>query len=163
VRDGVVVDTNVGVVANGKTPQAGPECVCACIDRLLQVRETGLVLLDDRDLIFDEYWRHLSPSGQPGTGDMFFKWLWNNQENRRHCRKVKITPDRDREFAEFPKDADLARFDRDDRKFVAVSIASDLDPRILNASDTDWWHHREAFSRQGVTVEFLCPELMEGS
>lgn len=158
-----MLDTNVAVVANGRTPQAGDDCVEACITTLVELREHHRVLVDDRGLIFDEYRRRLSPSGQPGLGDAFFKWLWDNQGNPDHCRQVRITPTKDgRGFDEFPDDPALADFDPSDRKFVAVALASEGSPPILNASDTDWWNHREALSRHGVEVRFLCPELMGG-
>ena len=44
---------------------------------------------------------------------------------------------------------------------VAVARASGADPELLNATDTDWWHYREALKENGVNVVFLCPELME--
>jgi len=157
----VVMDTNVAVVANGRATQAGDRCVNACIAKLIEMREQHQVLLDDRGLILEEYRRHLSPAGQPGAGDAFFKWLWNNQANEDHCQRVPITPVVGvRTFWEFPADPHLARFDRADRKFVAVAIASGARPPILNASDTDWWNHRAALSRHGVEIRFLCPELM---
>ncbi len=95
-------------------------------------------------------------------GDAFFKWLWNNQVNPACCRQIKIVPDPlgDRVFEEFPDDPDLAGFDRSDRKFVAVALASEESPPILNASDTDWWEVRDALARHGVYPRFLCPELM---
>jgi hypothetical protein len=156
------MDTNVAVVANGKTPQAGDDCVEACVTALLELRERRQILVDDGALIFEEYRRHLSPSGQPGLGDAFFKWLWDNQCNPDHCRQIRITAANDgRVFDEFPDDPALADFDPSDRKFVAVALASGERPPILNASDTDWWNHREALSRNGVEVRFLCPELME--
>ncbi|HET6383334.1 MAG TPA: hypothetical protein VFJ58_08090, partial [Armatimonadota bacterium] len=107
----------------------------------------------------------LSHSGQPGVGDSFFKWLWVNQENLQTCRKVVITPAKQHErgFEEFPDDPELARFDHSDRKFVATIIASREKAPIVNASDTDWWDYGDALKRHGVTVLFLCPELMEGS
>jgi hypothetical protein len=156
------MDTNVPVVANGRTSQASPDCVLACIDALLRIRENCL-LLDDGGLILDEYRRYLSPSGQPGSGDAFFKWLWNNQGNADQCRRVKITADDDRGFAEFPDDPELERFDKDDRKFVAVALASGNAPPVLNASDTDWWNFREVLSQRGVRVDFICQELMTGT
>ena len=118
--------------------------------------------MDDNYLIFDEYRRHLSHSGQPGVGDAFFKWLWDNQANPRYCRQITITPlESDHtNFEEFPDDPELASFDRSDRKFVAVALASREFPMILNASDNDWWEHREAFARHKVNVQFLCPNLM---
>jgi hypothetical protein len=159
----VVVDTNVAVVSNGKTPQASLDCVEACIAKLVDIRNRRKVLVDQSGLILDEYRRNLRPSGQPGPGDAFFKWLWDNQGQPRHCQQVEITPqDGDGEsFAEFPDDPALAGFDRADRKFVATALASGEGPPILNASDTDWWKFRAALKGHGVKVHFLCPELMK--
>lgn len=164
MRAAIVMDTNVAVVANGRTPQAGDRCVGTCIETLLTIRERYRVLLDGPGLILNEYRLNLSPSGQPGPGDAFFKWLWDNQVNPEHCRQVLITQTGDdrRNFEEFPDDPDLADFDPSDRKFVAVALASKEQPPILNAADTDWWEHREALNRHGVEIRFLCPELMTG-
>lgn len=157
----VVMDTNVAVVANGRETHADTGCIRACITTLRDLREHHQLLLDEIGLIIREYRGRLLPSGQPGPGDAFFKWLWDNQGNVTHCRQIVVTPTADgRDFEEFPDDPDLASFDRDDRKFVAVAIASGVCPPILNASDTDWWHHRKALLRNGVTVQFLCRELM---
>ena len=123
--------------------------------------ESSILLLDDRHLILQEYRRNLSFAGKPGAGDQFFRWLWHNQANPQHCRAVPITPEPTREFAEFPDDPALESFDRDDRKFVAVAIASDTTPEILNAADTGWFQHRAALQRRGVNITFLCPELMQ--
>ena len=156
----VVIDTNVAVVANGKTEQASPGCMLNCVDKLSQVREEYRVLLDNGNLIFDEYKNRLSFSGQPGLGDAFFKWLFDNQANPEHCRRITVTHHPGREFKEFPEDPSLNGFDRDDRKFVAVALASETDPNVLNASDSDWWDYRQELSRHGIQVDFLCPELM---
>ena len=45
----VVIDTNVPVVANGHTVQAGPDCVIACIDALDDAMQKRLILLDDTE------------------------------------------------------------------------------------------------------------------
>ncbi len=156
----VVIDTNVPVVANGKAEQAAAGCEATCIKTLRQIRTDRRLLLDDKGLIIQEYRKRLSPSGQPGPGDAFFKWLWENQANEQHCRFVTVTCHADRGFEEFPEDPSLGSFDLDDRKFVAVVLASGTSPNVLNASDTDWWHHRQALERHGIVVVFLCPELM---
>lgn len=158
----VVIDTNVGVVANGRHPEAGIECIESCITALGDARHC-VVLVDDSFHIFSEYRRHFAGSGQPGPGDAFFKWLWDNQGNRRYCRQITITAvaGADDEFEEFPDDPGLTRFDRSDRKFVAVALASGVSPAILNASDTDWWTFCVPLADHGVHVTFLCPELME--
>lgn len=159
----VVVDTNVPLVANGKAEQADLACEDACITKLIQIQAEQRTLLDDKMSIMDEYRRNLSHSGQPGVGDAFFKWLWENQANEQHCRIVPLTIHSGRGFVEFPDDARLSSFDLADRKFAAVALASGTGPQVLNASDTDWWHNRRALAAHGIQIVFLCPELMEGS
>ena len=158
----VIFDTNVPMVANGLAGQASEACVEACIDTLVASQQHDVVLVDDGGLIFEEYQRYLAHKGQPGTGDAFFKWLWDNQANEAHCRRVPITPFPDlRGFLEFPDDPRLATFDPSDRKFIAVAVAAGSHPVIFNASDTDWWPARHVLAEHGVTVEFVCPELMQ--
>lgn len=154
------MDTNVAVVANGRTAQADTRCILACIDELSRIRETRCLLIDNHDLILSEYRDNLRPSGEPGPGDAFFKWLWDNQGYSEHCRRVDIKPDRARGFAEFPTDTALESFDPRDRVFVAVALASGTTPEILNAVDTDWVHHHAALKRAGISVRFCCPHLV---
>ena len=166
MKPAIVVDTNVPIAANGQTPQAGRACVQACVEALVLVRKEHRVLLDQGGLILREYRKNLSPAGQPGVGDMFFKWLWDNQANDLVCRRVLITLVANEtivggeNFAEFPTDPDLADFDPADRKFVAAALASGEATSILNASDTDWWTSRQALARNNVRVIYLCPDLM---
>jgi hypothetical protein len=156
-----VVDTNVPIVANGRSPQAGPSCVLACINALDDLRLHHSIVLDHLGRILDEYRRHLSGKGQPGVGDAFFKWAWQNQGNADRCELVEVHPRGNGEdYEEFPDDPELARFDPSDCKFVAVALASQLDPTVLNATDTDWWHYRECLKKHGVRIAFLCCELM---
>ena len=159
-KEEVVLDTNVAVVSNGDTEQAGWDCVANCAAAIRRVIESQRLLVDELGLILDEYMRNLNISGQPGLGDAFFKFIWDNQANERHCRKVAATPNSERGFDEFPDDPSLSQFDMDDRKFVAVAIASGSVPKILNASDTDWRDYRQELGRHGVEIEFLCPDLM---
>lgn len=162
MKSAYAIDTNVPIVANGKTSQAGSDCVAACVGMLKKLQRKGKVLLDENGFILQEYRRHLSPSGQPGLGDEFFKWLWDNQGNTRYCIRVAITAldDDGCEFAEFPGDPALASFDPSDKKFVAVTLAYKKNAEIINASDTDWWIYQGPLKDHGITVRFLCPELM---
>jgi hypothetical protein len=163
VKPAVIIDTNVPVVANGRHPPASPDCVLACLHVLETVREDNILLLDNLFLILDQYRRNLSLSGQPGPGDFFMKWAWHNQANPAYCRQVSITPITSamEDFNEFPRDVRLNTFDRDDKKFVAVALASATNPIIYNASDTDWWHYRAALEEYDLVLSFLCPVLME--
>jgi hypothetical protein len=102
-----------------------------------------------------------SPSiGQPGVGDAFLKWVLTNQANPQRCEVVELRLDDQGNCTDFPHDEALAGFDLSDRKFVAVALAHPNHPPILNASDTDWWHYRQALAGYGVEVDFLCPEEM---
>lgn len=161
-KEEVVLDTNVIKVSNRETPQASQDCMDKCDETLIRIRESQRLLVDDLWLILDEYTgRPRNLSGGPGLGDAFVKWIWDNKHCEQRCRMVKVTPNDERGFAEFPDDESLSAFDWDDRKFVAVAIASGSAPKILNASDTDWRDHRQALELHGVAIEFICPELME--
>ncbi len=156
----VVIDTNVLQVANQNSPQAGPKCVGQCIDRLLKVRDRERIALDKTMFILEEYRQQgFSFSGQPGVGDEFFKWLFDNQANNDVCELVEVTLINKsvNNFAEFPDVQELKNFDRSDRKFVAVAISSGESPPILNAVDSDWWDFRDTLSQHGVQIEFVCP------
>lgn len=134
----VIVNVNVAITTNGRAAQASQVCQLACIDRLRLMQAKQRVVLDTLQSILQEHRRHLSARGQPGVGDAFFKWLWSNAFNPEICTIVSITPSNNgREFAEFPDDPDLARFDRSDRKYVAVAIAHPDHPPIINAVDSD--------------------------
>ena len=156
----LVMDTNVAVVANGKAEQANKECVGECIARLSKLRNECLLLLDYKNLILDEYRKNLHPSGQPGPGDSFFKWLFENQANPKYCRRVYINLSPRSWLCGIPNRSKTISFDQDDRKFVAVALASGTNPKILNASDTDWWLHRNALQEHGIEVDIICLELM---
>jgi hypothetical protein len=155
-----VVDTNVPVVANGRSIQASPECVRTCVDRLEELTRKGQLVLDDKWLILKEYMAHLGCTGQPGVGDVFLKWVLTNRCNLKLCVQVAITPKNSGEtdFEEFPSDPALKDFDLMDRKFVAVAAAHPEKPPILQAVDTKWWKMKEPLCRAGITVDFLCEE-----
>jgi len=157
-----VVDVNVPVVANGRTPHADLGCISACVSALERIADDGVVVLDDGMAILSEYMRNLSLSGQPGLGDAFMQWVWENQAVSSRCERVTLDPagPGGTRFAEFPKDPALSGFHDDDRKYVAAARASKLGPHVLNAVDPDWWDYRDALARNGVQVEFLCPQHM---
>lgn len=155
-----VIDTNVPVVANHKHARASKRDVLECI-RALEDARNGIVVIDDAFRILREYRSRLSPSGQPSAGDLFMKWLWDNQATLSRCERVKLTPcgSAPTDFNEFPKDARLDGFDPSDRKFAAVAKASRYDPPVLNASDSDWWIFEKPLRDNGIHVRHICPDL----
>ena len=153
----VIVDTNVPIVANTGAVQASVRCVTNCSERLAEIKREHTLVLDDGWHILGEYMNNLRSTGQPGVGDAFLKWVLTNRGSPLRCELVRITPQGE-SFAEFPADPELAEFDLSDRKFVAVAIVHPEHPPVLNATDSDWWHYREALERHGVSVDFVCPD-----
>ena len=154
----VVVDTNVAVVANGKSQQACAICVLTCTEKLQQIMNGEVKLvLDDNWRILDEYMRNLRSHGTD-VGDRFLRWLLTHKDTQ--CDFVSITPidGQENDFQEFPTDSALANFDPADRKFVAVALTHSEKPPILQAVDSGWWNYREALHRNGVTVNFICED-----
>jgi hypothetical protein len=137
-------------------------CVIACFKLLKAVQQKGLICIDSLGYAFKEYRKYCSFKGQPGLGDAFFKFLNDHQWRPERCERVEITPlnPEGTEFAEFPGDARLRGFDPSDRKWVAIVLASGNRPRVQNATDSDWIHFRKALLDNGVSVDFLCPEIL---
>lgn len=160
-----VVDTNVAVVANDKANHVGDEeCINACKEILIKIVDMKIrVVLDDGHRILDEYSRKLSFSGQPGIGDGFFRWIYERQACTEYVEQVHITSRDGDDFEEFPDTDNLRGFDPDDRKFVAVALASESTPTILNATDAGWWIYRRALEKCGCKIKFLCPNLMRAA
>jgi hypothetical protein len=151
-----LVDTNVAIVANGKSEQANDDLVDQCIQVLLDLTHKGGLVLDEGGEIFEEYRKNLSLKGQPGTGDIFMKWVHDHQWNAVRCERRVITSRSDAQmYEEFPVAESLEDFDRSDRKFVAVANAAEPKRPILEAVDFKWWGWREALAAEGIEVIFL--------
>ena len=100
----VVVDTNVAVVANGKSQQACATCVLTCTEKLQQIMSGEMKLvLDYGWRVLDEYMRNLNSSGAD-VGDRFLRWLLTHKDKQ--CDFVSITPidGEENNFQEFPTD-----------------------------------------------------------
>lgn len=149
-----VVDTNVAIAANGRNTHADFACQLDCIETLETICREAVVVLDDADLIFDEYRSSLSFKGAPGTGDKFLKHVHDHRYGGSRVKRVSVTPCSDelRGFDELPENA----FDPSDRKFLAVAVVAQAE--ILNATDSDW-SEQDALTRAlGVSVRQLCPQ-----
>ena len=153
----LVVDTGVPVVANGSA-DVSLECQLACVRLVRAIVDGGHLVLDALELIFTEYRRQLSMSGQPGPGDEFMRWVSTNRFNQERCTRVPLTlVDGDTEgFQEFPVGGDLQSFDPADRKFAAV--AKEHPAPLVVAVDRGWSRHGQALRGAGVDLAFLCPD-----
>ena len=149
-----VVDTNVAIAANGRNTHADLECQLECIKKLENICRQQVVVVDDGNLIFDEYKGYLNFAGVPGVGDMFFRYLFNHGYDETRVRRIPITPCSDDRFGfkELPEN-DL---DKSDRKFLAAALVAQA--TILNATDGDWSEQEALTKSLGVTVQQLCPQ-----
>ena len=149
-----VIDTNVLIVANEKSEQASEYCMIDCINMLEQTANLT-VALDQNGLIMEEYQSHCSHKGAPGVGDMFFKYLHDNQYcPNNNISLVYINPidDEMRSFEELPPN----NFDPSDRKILATAVVANA--TVVNATDSDWHEQHELMQELNVAVQQLCPD-----
>ncbi len=158
MADKWVIDTNVAISANGKDGKGEPAeasdtCQLVCIE-LLKTCKKLHIAIDKTGLIMDEYKRHLSHRGQPGVGDMFFKYLHDNQHAENKIHTVNITPlsDTGRGFDELPPNT----VDPSDRKFLATAVVAKA--IIINATDSDWAEQSELLETLNIGLKQLCTE-----
>ena len=72
----LVVDSNVPIVANGRSSQAGERCCLACINALDDLRLHKIIVLDRLGRILDEYRNNLSidDRGRRFNSDLYEAW-----------------------------------------------------------------------------------------
>jgi hypothetical protein len=146
-----VIDTNVGIVANGRDTNATLACRKAAVEALASILKSGRIVVDAAGEMEEEYRTYFNPSGQPGVGDRFFQSVLTDFVGK--VERVELSKRPDGSFADFPEDADLATFDPSDRKFAAAARKAAIP--VLNAVDSDWLSYREALLRNGLT-SILC-------
>jgi len=153
-----VVDTNVAIVANGHSnaSEGGSppsiNCRLAALDFLEKLLSNGKIILDDDGAIQAEYHRHLNPHGQPGVGDRFYQEVLNSAPER--IERVELPKDNDGEYKHFPSHKGLRNFDKDDRKFAALSCKEGVP--VANATDSDWLNFRDILAQHHIAIEFVC-------
>ncbi len=165
LRGKCLLDTNVHKNANlaidpGDIPDELTACVLACVEAVEHVVKEGGLVVDSGEEIFDEYRKNLSMSGQPGVGDRFIKWVYDNQWNVQKVDRIDITKNGE-SYDEFPAHSGLTAFDNSDQKFVAVANAHSAKPPILQAADCKWWGWKDALEEVGITVQFLCSDYVK--
>ena len=89
-------------------------------------------------------------------GDVFVKWALQNRSNPSRCDTVDPVEHENRKYETFPDDFRLANFDSSDRKFVAISVAHPMKPKILQGTDSKWLAWSLPLADHGVEIDFLC-------
>jgi predicted nucleic acid-binding protein len=153
-----VIDTNVILVANGAHAETSEDCRATCFERLARMARRGRCVIDEGYEILEEYLRKTEPHTSRRAGDVFLKWLLNNQHNPARVERVPITPSSSRTYAELDKLGLSVTIDPSDRKFIAVAAGRRRKPPIWQAADSKWLDWWESLRDVGITVEFLCPD-----
>jgi hypothetical protein len=156
-----VIDTNVVLVANEQHPSVSHDCIVECSLNLQKIMQQGCIALDDNYRILSEYQKKTQPRKGKRPGDAFVKWVLRNICNPKYCELVILQEHPERGFSSFPDDSELLDFDSSDRMFVAVAIAHNSHPPILEATDSKWVNWAPALKRHGILVNFLCKNDIE--
>ena len=163
--EGNAIDTNVLISANGVDTHASFKCQLRCIELLEQIiSNKKLILLDAEGDIFEEYQNYCDFSGKPGVGDFFFKWLHDHIANDELVRNLVVLKSNQEDiiYNVLKKIACLSGFDSSDQKFLAVAMTYEHNAVIHNATDSDWYNHRDCIAGiEGVAVNQLCPSLFQ--
>ncbi len=155
-KSGYVIDTNVLLVASGKANHVGDECVNNATKFLIGVKQSkSAIYLDLAGEILSEYRKKNKPFENRKPGNEFLRYLINSMGNPRLVSLVELEKDEAGNYVDFPSNPALRGFDEDDKKFVAVAIASKADPEIADAADSDWKNFEKNLQRQ-VKLKFLC-------
>ena len=158
-----VIDTNVLLVANGSHANVSDACQAECVKRLLARQRRGVTVIDDAYRILSEYQNKTRPNQPRGAGDVFLKWLLQNQSNAVRVHKVVITETAEDHYAEFPDAALQLAFDASDRKFAAVANAHPGKTAIWQATDSKWLAWWTPLRAHEIEVEFLCPDDVQAA
>lgn len=150
-----VVDTNVPIVANGRSDGSGEpaiECRIASITFLEELLQRGKILLDLAGEIQNEYHTYLNPRGEPGVGDRFY--LTALQSGLERVERIELEILDSGEYADLPQPVIDAGFDPSDRKFAALAKKENVP--VVNATDSDWAESIDVLNTNGINVIFLC-------
>ena len=153
-----VIDTNILLIANDKHEDISSECRGNCVERLKEIKASGIVVIDDEYRILREYLNKTAPNQPKGMGDTFLKWLLQNIANTNRVHQVAITEINVDEFSDFPDSNLQQQFDPPDRKFVAVSAAHPNKPPIWQAADCKWLTFIEPLKQHEIQIDLLCPK-----
>ena len=159
----LIIDTNVPLKAANFHPvdEVDRKCSQACLSFIKKLMSSDeIIVLDTGQEVLSEYRRKIDTHSEGNAASQFLKWIMRKIALGKNVVQYQITPTGNNNYAEFPISPEFEKFDRSDRKFVALAKADPNNPCIYNGSDTDWWNFRKALEVNGVHIVFLCEEYM---
>lgn len=149
-----IVDTNVMIVANRQNGEIAPNCIDNCVEFLVGLQKSGVLILDSSDQVRLEYAQAISQGRPYQLGAQFLIHVYRNQFNEKHVKRVEISVDKLGNYIDFPSAEELEKFDLSDRKFAALSRKTGVP--VTNAVDSDWVDFYVPLKESGIDVNFLC-------
>lgn len=163
-----IIDTNVMLTAVTTDESISSACRQSCTQFIRRVfKGEVIVVIDDDGEVLREYRRNMYPDPNPSAGlaSQFMMYVLNYQYNEARIRRVSVSKTADGSYALFPKDDNLAGFDRSDQKWVVIALScartTGHSPPINNATDSDWLHFEHALLKHGISVQWLCRDVFE--
>jgi hypothetical protein len=147
-----IVDTNIFIAANGKADQLTENDVNKCKLFVTALFSNTTISIDLQGEIFKEYFDYMNWSGQPGIGDVFVKYLWDRQYDKKICELVDINKDKNGIYKQLRNKDDLLQFDPNEHKFIAVYLGSRNSVTICNACDSDWENNKSLLSKYQINI-----------
>ena len=173
-----IIDTNV-IIEPGKVPDQVSsieelECAIQCtrfLNELIHNPDSGVVLDHGREIL-NEYEQVINRQRSKhgfnfATTTAFMNWLYP-YFTQRFCHEnnvelVDLQKTGENEYAVFPADPALAGFDPPDKKFIAAACAHPEHPPVVEGTDCKWLKYRDALTKYGVNIEFLCPAYIKAN
>jgi len=152
-----VVDTNIWVMIDKPLDKLSLEeitCLKACRKWLKDfVKSEQKLVVDLSYKIIGEYRVNIPKGG------LARQWLNQLETQPREVRLIEVEIELDdKGVAVLPKTLVIA--DKNDRKFVAVALAVDPHPSIVNATDTDWLGVQKGLEEHNIIVINLCLDYL---
>jgi hypothetical protein len=161
-----IIDTNVPLQAAknlegmSEIEARCKECCFNFIEKFIH-NPTSQIVLDDGYEICNEYVRNIPLNFSPSIATMFMKWVFSYIKMIPTADLIHLNKSGDKTYREFPAHEALKRFDKDDRKFIALSSAHVNHPPIVQGTDYKWKMYSEVFLGFGIHIIFLCPEYID--
>lgn len=147
-----VVDTNVPIVANGDNARVCFECRFKTIEFLEILMNSGRLIVDLNGQVEEEYWNNLN-TGYPGVGNRFIQHFLTARADK--VDRIDLQKSGE-DYDTLAFTGALKNFDKSDRKFAALSVATGRP--VYVSVDTDWAISKADLEAAGVTIRFLCGE-----
>lgn len=161
-----IIDTNVPLHAAktldemNDTEVRCKECCFEFIENFIG-NPNSKIVLDDCYEIYNEYTRNINIRSGPSIAVLFLRWVSNHINRIPAEDLVHLDKTARHTYKTFPSHPSLDKFDKDDRKFIALSIAHPQHPKIVQGTDYKWKLYVDTFLEFGIFVLFLCPEYID--